>query len=287
MEKNKLKIIDKEYLENTIIDLDKNFLSKKYTLKSSTQSIENKIKKIVGEENFDQLNNNNIDDIIGLRISNINKISKYFITMGELPNPNVADEEGLYIILDENSIEETCKFFVCTVVKENNLKKWAIISSPSPILETENIDFEKEFKFCENKQKNINKYCFKNFEELRAFVIDLNDGRNGLTTSGGSINGLFGEFYYKNGNKVKEIQIIIVDSIDIYSKLKEEKFYKKIDDAESFSKTVINPNSQQEPEEPNNDQSNQNEEPEEPNNDQSNQNEEPEVPDSNNGGNNK
>ena len=248
MDIKKLKIIDKEYLENTIVNLDKEFLSKKYTLKASTQSIEDKIKKIVGEENFDQLNNDNIDDIIGLRINDINKISKYFIPMDELPNPNVADEEGLYIILDENSIDETCKFFVCTVVKQNNVKKWAIISSPSPILETEDINFREEFQNCKNKEDNKGKLGFASFEILKNYIIDKHIQANGLTEDNGSINGYICDFFYKNNNKIKEITIIITLEGYLYYKFKGETFYKKINDVNTFANCVIDPTSQPEPE---------------------------------------
>ena len=243
METKELKIIDKEYLKNTIINLDKSFLSKKYALITETEAIENKIKKIIGTNNSEQLENPDIDDIIGIRINNINKISKHFVE--QLPNPNEADENGLYIIQDKNSIDEVCKFFVCIVVVQDDLKKWAIVSSPSPILETEDINFKTEFGYCKNKEDTVGKQSFYNFNELKTYIISKSVQKQGSTADGGGINGLFCELFYKNNNKVKKIQIIISDGDNLYFKYTEQIFYKKIDnsEADTFAQSVINPDS--------------------------------------------
>ena len=237
METKELKIIDKEYLKNTIINLDKSFLSKKYALITETEAIENKIKKIIGTNNSEQLENPNIDDIIGIRINNINKISKHFVE--QLPNPNEADENGLYIIQDKNSIDEVCKFFVCIVVIQDGLKKWAIISSPSPILETEDINFEEEFGYCDNKMIIIGKKSFYNFQELKTYVDEKNIGQSIRTENEGEINGNYYEFFYKIDNKVKVIDVLVGNNGNLYFKYKGQAFYKEEQD--NFAQSVINP----------------------------------------------
>ena len=265
METKELKIIDKEYLKNTIINLDKSFLSKKYALITETEAIENKIKKIIGINNSEQLENPNIDDIIGIRINNINKISKHFVE--QLPNPNEADENGLYIIQDKNSIDEVCKFFVCIVVVQDGLKKWAIISSPSPILETEDINFEEEFGYCDNKMSIIGKKSFYNFQELKTYVDEKNIDQSIKTENEGETNGNYCEFFYKIDNKVKVIDVLVGNNGNLYFKYKGQVFYKKVEEQDNFAQSVINPES----DEQTNNEGNENNE--QTNNEQNNDNE--------------
>ena len=71
--------IDKEYLKNSFKNYDKDFLLKKYYLKSKGEGIENKIKEFAEETNE--------------RI-NKSKFEKYYLeNEGDLPNPNTADNE--------------------------------------------------------------------------------------------------------------------------------------------------------------------------------------------------
>ena len=268
METKELKIIDKEYLKNTIINLDKSFLSKKYALITETEAIENKIKKIIGTNNSEQLENPNIDDIIGIRINNINKISKHFVE--QLPNPNEADENGLYIIQDKNSIDEVCKFFVCIVVIQDGLKKWAIISSPSPILETEDINFEEEFGYCDNKMSIIGKKSFYNFQELKTYVDEKNIDQSIRTENEGEINGNYCQFFYKIDNKVKVIDVLVGNNGNLYFKYKGQAFYKKVEKQDNFAQSVINPEGD---EQTNNEGNESNESNEQTNNEQNNDNE--------------
>ena len=118
--------IDKEYLKNSFRNYDKDFLLKKYYLKSNGEEIENNIKKLAEETNE--------------RI-NKSKFEKYYLEReGDLPNPNEADN-GIYIVRDEKSIDETCNCFLYTTIEtEDGTKAWKILSAPSYIFETENLD---------------------------------------------------------------------------------------------------------------------------------------------------
>ena len=159
--------IDKDYLKNSFINYDKDFLLKKYYLKSKGEGIENKIKEFAEETNE--------------RI-NKSKFEKYYLeNEGDLPNPNEADN-GIYIVRDKKSIDETCNCFLYTTIEtEDGKKAWKILSAPSYVFETENLDYDKEFEKYKRKDKYSGYHCFYNYEKLFNAITKLTtqtpDGR--------------------------------------------------------------------------------------------------------------
>ena len=130
---------------------------------------------------------------------------------------------------------------MCIVVIQDGLKKWAIISSPSPILETEDINFEEEFGYCDNKMIIIGKKSFYNFQELKTYVDEKNIGQSIRTENEGEINGNYCEFFYKIDNKVKVIDVLVGNNGNLYFKYKGQAFYKKVEEQDNFAQSVINP----------------------------------------------
>lgn len=161
--------IDKNYLEKSFIDYDKDFLLRKYFLKSD------------GEEIKDAL-----EEIEAGIIENTNKakLNKYYLNSIEgLPtSPEQADYNGIYIVLDSKSAGAECKYFLYSVVEvEEGKKEWMILSAPSYLFETENIDYDKEFLKYKRKNMLSGHTCFSNFNELfkriKSLVNQSSDGR--------------------------------------------------------------------------------------------------------------
>ena len=211
--------IDKEYLKNSFINYDKDFLLKKYYLKSEGEKIENNIKELAEETNE--------------RI-NKSKFEKYYLNNeDELPNPNEADN-GIYIVRDKKSIDETCNCFLYTTIeKEDGTKAWKIISAPSYVFETENLDYDKEFKKYERKDKYSGYNCFYNYEKLFNAITKLTT----QTPDGRYVHDFFRNSEYN-------FEYINISALGAEAKYKsndeENSEYIQIDDLDAFAQTVIN-----------------------------------------------
>ena len=212
--------IDKEYLKNSFRNYDKDFLLKKYYLKSNGEEIENNIKKLAEETNE--------------RI-NKSKFEKYYLNNeGELPNPNKADN-GIYIVRDEKSIDETCNCFLYTTIEtENGTKAWKILSAPSYVFETENLDYVKEFEKYKRKDDLSGYRCFYNYDNLFNTMKSLVDQQD---SSGRYVH----EFFRNSEYNFERIEISALGDEARYKSLDEENSeYIQIDDLDAFAQTVIN-----------------------------------------------
>lgn len=161
--------IDKNYLEKSFIDYDKDFLLRKYFLKSD------------GEEIKDAL-----EEIEAGIIENTNKakLNKYYLNSIEdlPPSAERADYNGIYIVFDSKSADAECKCFLYSVVEKEGKKEWMVLSAPSYLFETENIDYDKEFLKYKRKNMLSESSCFLNFNKLyevtkAAAVNQSSDGR--------------------------------------------------------------------------------------------------------------
>ena len=145
--------IDKNYLEKSFINYDKNFLLRKYFLKSD------------GEEIKDAL-----EEIEAGIIENTNKakLNKYYLdSIERLPSSaESADYNGIYIVFDSKSANSECKCFLYSVVEVEGKKEWMVLSAPSYLFETENIDYDKEFLKYKRKNMLSGSTCFSNFADL-------------------------------------------------------------------------------------------------------------------------
>ena len=212
--------IDKEYLKNSFRNYDKDFLLKKYYLKSNGEEIENNIKELAEETNE--------------RI-NKSKFEKYYLeNEGDLPNPNEADN-GIYIVRDEKSIDETCNCFLYTTIEtENGTKAWKILSAPSYIFETENLDYVKEFEKYKRKDDLSGYKCFYNYEKLFNAIKILEDNQQ---TAGRYVH----EFFRNSKYNFENIEISALGDEARYKSLDEKNSeYIQIDDLDTFAQTVIN-----------------------------------------------
>ena len=212
--------IDKEYLKNSFKNYDKDFLLKKYYLKSRGEEIENNIKKLAEETNE--------------RI-NKSKFEKYYLeSEGDLPNPNYADN-GIYIVLDKKSIDETCNCFLYTTIEtEDGTKAWKVISAPSYIFETENLDYVKEFEKYKRKDEFSGYKCFYNYDNLFNAIKVLT---NQQQTGGRYVH----KFFRNSKYNFEHIEISALGDEAKYKSLDEKNSeYIQIDDLDTFAQTVIN-----------------------------------------------
>lgn len=212
--------IDKEYLKNSFRNYDKDFLLKKYYLKSKGEGIENKIKEFAEETN---------------KRINKSKFEKYYLqNEGDLPNPNTADN-GIYIVRDEKSIDETCNCFLYTTIEtENGTKAWKILSAPSYIFETENLDYDKEFEKYKRKDKYSGYKCFYNYDGLFNAIKILEDNQQ---TASRYVH----KFFRNSKYNFEYIEISALGNEARYKSLDEKNSeYIQIDDLDSFAQTVIN-----------------------------------------------
>ena len=210
--------IDKDYLKNSFINYDKDFLLKKYYLKSEGEKIENNIKELAEETNE--------------RI-NKSKFEKYYLeNEGDLPNPNTADN-GIYIVRDKKSIDETCNCFLYTTIEtEDGTKAWKVISAPSYVFEIENLDYDKEFEKYKRKDKYSGYQCFYNYDELFNAMRSLVDQTGGRYVH---------RFFRNSEYNFEYIEISALGAEAKYKSLdKENSEYIKIDDLDAFAQTVIN-----------------------------------------------
>ena len=144
--------IDKNYLEKSFINYDKNFLLRKYFLKSDGEEIKDALEEIE----------------TGI-IENTNKakLNKYYLSSIEgLPSAESADYNGIYIVFDSKSADAECKYFLYAVVEVEGKKEWIVLSAPSYLFETENIDYDKEFLKYKRKNMLSESICFSNFNKL-------------------------------------------------------------------------------------------------------------------------
>ena len=144
--------IDKNYLEKSFINYDKNFLLRKYFLKSDGEEIKDALEEIE----------------TGI-IENTNKakLNKYYLSSIEgLPSAESADYNGIYIVFDSKSANAECKYFLYSVVEVEGKKEWIVLSAPSYLFETENIDYDKEFLKYKRKNMLSESICFSNFNKL-------------------------------------------------------------------------------------------------------------------------
>ena len=153
--------IDKNYLEKSFINYDKDFLLRKYFLKSDGKKIEDALEEIKAGiiESTDKA-----------------KLNKYYLNSIEnLPaSAEKADYNGIYIVLDSKSTDAECKCFLYSVVEvEEGKKEWMVLSAPSYLFETENIDYDKEFLKYKRKNMLSGSTCFSDFNELFKRIKNL------------------------------------------------------------------------------------------------------------------
>ena len=159
--------IDKNYLEKSFINYDKNFLLRKYFLKSDGEEIKDALEEIetgiIENTNKAKLNKYYLDSIEGLP-----------------PSAERADYNGIYIVFDSKSADAECKCFLYSVVEVEGKKEWKVLSAPSYLFETENIDYDKEFLKYKRKNMLSGSTCFSNFaglfEKIKILTTQI-DGR--------------------------------------------------------------------------------------------------------------
>ena len=159
--------IDKNYLEKSFINYDKNFLLRKYFLKSDGEEIKDALEEIetgiIENTNKAKLNKYYLDSIEGLP-----------------PSAERADYNGIYIVFDSKSADAECKCFLYSVVEVEGKKEWMVLSAPSYLFETENIDYDKEFLKYKRKNMLSGSTCFFNFaglfEKIKILTTQI-DGR--------------------------------------------------------------------------------------------------------------
>ena len=159
--------IDKNYLEKSFINYDKNFLLRKYFLKSDGEEIKDALEEIetgiIENTNKAKLNKYYLDSIEGLP-----------------PSAERADYNGIYIVFDSKSADAECKCFLYSVVEVEGKKEWMVLSAPSYLFETENIDYDKEFLKYKRKNMLSGSTCFSNFaglfEKIKILTTQI-DGR--------------------------------------------------------------------------------------------------------------
>ena len=213
--------IDKNYLEKSFINYDKNFLLRKYFLKSDGEEIKDALEEIE----------------TGI-IENINKakLNKYYLDSIEdlPPSAERADYNGIYIVFDSKSAEAECKCFLYSVVEVEGKKEWMVLSAPSYLFETENIDYDKEFLKYKRKNMLSGSTCFSNF-------TDLFEKIKSLTTQ---IDGRWSWNFYRNSEYNYEYLNISVTSNTARYKSNDEANSQYIDvnpkELNAFAQTIFN-----------------------------------------------
>lgn len=219
METNLGYFIDKDYLKNSFINYDKDFLFKKYYLKSDGEKIENALKE------FTEETNKNINEL---------RFKKYYLESEEdLPNPNEADYNGIYIVLDSKSIDKKYNNFLYSVIeKEDNTKTWAVLSTPSYLFETENLDYDKEFEKYKRKNELSGYLCFYNFNSLYLTIKNLTNQDGDRYTW---------DFYRNNEYNFESVKISVTQRDAKYKSNDEvDSEYIEVDDLNTFAQTIIN-----------------------------------------------
>ena len=218
METNLGYFIDKDYLKNSFINYDKDFLFKKYYLKSDGEKVENAL------EEFTEETNEKINEL---------RFKKYYLESEEdLPNPNEADYNGIYIVLDSKSVDEKCNNFLYSVIeKEDGTKTWAVLSTPSYLFETENLDYDKEFEKYKRKNELSGYLCFYNFNSLCTTIKKLTGQEDGRYVW---------DFYRNSEYNFESVKISVTKSNAKYkSNDKADSEYIEVDDLNTFAQTII------------------------------------------------
>ena len=213
--------IDKNYLEKSFINYDKNFLLRKYFLKSDGEEIKNALEEIE----------------TGI-IENTNKakLNKYYLNSIEYlpPSAESADYNGIYIVFDSKSADAECKYFLYSVVEVEGKKEWKVLSAPSYLFETENIDYDKEFLKYKRKNMLSGSTCFSNFNKLFEKIKIL-------TTQ---IDGRWSWNFYRNSEYNYEYLNISVTSNTARYKSNDEANSQYIDvnpkELNAFAQTIFN-----------------------------------------------
>lgn len=165
METKRGYFIDKNYLEKSFINYDKDFLLRKYFLKSDGEKIKDALEEIEA----------------GI-IENTNKakLNKYYLnSIEELPaSAESADYNGIYIVFDSKSADAECKCFLYSVVEKEGKKEWMVLSAPSYLFETENIDYDKEFLKYKRKNMLSGSICFSSFDKLYNATMEAAGSQN-------------------------------------------------------------------------------------------------------------
>lgn len=222
METNTGHFIDKNYLEKSFINYDKDFLLRKYFLKSEGKKIEDALEGI--EAGI-------------IESTNKAKFNKYYLESIEgLPAIENADYNGIYIVLDSKSIEAECKYFLYSVVEvEEGKKEWMILSAPSYLFETENIDYDKEFLKYERKNILSESRRFHNFAELYNVTMEVAKDQ---------IDGRYVWNFYRNSEYNYEYLNISVTSSTAKYKSNDEANSQYIDvnsnELDAFAQTIFN-----------------------------------------------
>lgn len=222
METNTGHFIDKNYLEKSFINYDKDFLLRKYFLKSEGKKIEDALEGI--EAGI-------------IESTNKAKFNKYYLESIEgLPAIENADYNGIYIVLDSKSIEAECKYFLYSVVEvEEGKKEWMILSAPSYLFETENIDYDKEFLKYERKNILSESRRFHNFAELYNVTMEAAKDQ---------IDGRYVWNFYRNSEYNYEYLNISVTSSTAKYKSNDEANSQYIDvnsnELDAFAQTIFN-----------------------------------------------
>lgn len=215
--------IDKNYLEKSFINYDKDFLLRKYFLKSEGKKIEDALEGI--EAGI-------------IESTNKAKFNKYYLESIEgLPAIENADYNGIYIVLDSKSIEAECKYFLYSVVEvEEGKKEWMVLSAPSYLFETENIDYDKEFLKYERKNILSESRRFHDFAELYNVTIEA--------TKDNQIDGRYVWDFYRNSEYNYEYLNISVTSSTAKYKSNDEANSQYIDvnsnELDAFAQTILN-----------------------------------------------
>lgn len=163
MEIKKLKIIDKEYLQKTILDFENLILKNKYFNKSKGDKLVNNLNRIFG---IDGISNNDYDGELIEQILAEKKKTIYFID-SELGLPNVNDvkTDAFYVTPASTSV-----YIVYT--DEQGIKSWKKISSQNVTFEKEDIDFETSFNNFD--VLSTNPVSFINFEKMYEYIKNNN-----------------------------------------------------------------------------------------------------------------
>lgn len=223
METNTGHFIDKNYLEKSFINYDKDFLLRKYFLKSEGKKIEDALEGI--EAGI-------------IESTNKAKFNKYYLESIEgLPAIENADYNGIYIVLDSKSIEAECKYFLYSVVEvEEGKKEWMILSAPSYLFETENIDYDKEFLKYERKNILSESRRFHNFAELYNVTMEA--------AKDNQIDGRYVWDFYRNSEYNYEYLNISVTRSTAKYKSNDEANSQYIDvnsnELDAFAQTILN-----------------------------------------------
>ena len=214
--------IDKNYLEKSFINYDKDFLLRKYFLKSEGKKIGDALEGI--EAGI-------------IESTNKAKFNKYYLESIEgLPAIENADYNGIYIVLDSKSIEAECKYFLYSVVEvEEGKKEWMVLSAPSYLFETENIDYDKEFLKYKRKNMFSESRRFRNFAELYNVTMEAAKDQ---------IDGRYVWNFYRNSEYNYEYLNISVTSSTAKYKSNDEVNSQYIDvnsnELDAFAQTILN-----------------------------------------------